>query len=76
MYLPVLGEKWGYLALQDIKEFFTEKKNDWEFEPDTFLELWDTSDLDIPNPMELYKLIPLPAEFKKGYSVDPMFALM
>jgi hypothetical protein len=64
---------WHY---RNVKEFFNEKKSDWEFMPDSFLDLLETGDIGIPNPIELYKLIPLPAEFKKGYSVDPTFALM
>lgn len=63
---------WHY---RDINDFFTEKKDEWEFEPSSFLELFDDMDLDIPNPLELYKLIPLPPNFKDGYK-DPMFVLM
>jgi hypothetical protein len=60
-----------------IEEFFEEKKNEWEFEPTSFLEVLKFDEIpNAPNLAELYKLIPLPPEFKKGYSVDPMFGIM
>ncbi len=60
-----------------IEEFFEEKKNEWEFEPTSFLEVLKFEEIpNAPNLAEIYKLIPLPPEFKKGYSVDPMFGIM
>lgn len=63
---------WHY---RNIYDFFAHKKDEWEFEPSSFLEMFSDNDLDMPNPLELYKLIPLPPAFKEGYK-DPMFALM
>jgi len=65
---------WHY---RDIEEFFEEKKMEWEFEPTSFLEVLSFDEIpNVPNFVELYKLIPLPPEFKKAYSVDPMFGIM
>lgn len=63
---------WHY---RDVNEFFNEKVNEWEFEPKSFEDLMSFDDMDIPNPINLYKLIPLPKEFKDAYK-EPMFALM
>lgn len=63
--------KWHY---RDINEFFLEKVGEWEFEPNSYDELFKDYPL-MQQTIELYKLIPLPPEFKKGY-VDPMFGIM
>ena len=65
---------WHY---RDIVEFFKEKKAEWEYEPTSFLEILSFDEIpNAPNLAELFKLIPLPPEFKKAYSVDPMFGIM
>jgi hypothetical protein len=60
---------------REIREFFNQKNTEWEFEPNSFDELFD-SDLGIPNPLLLYKMIPLPKEWKLGYQQDPMFGII
>lgn len=59
----------------EIREFFDAKKTEWEFEPNSFGELFDSS-LGIRNTMLLYKMIPLPKEWKLGYRQDPMFGIL
>lgn len=63
---------WHY---RGIREFFNEKQTEWEFEPNSFGELFDEED-GIPNPYILLKLAPLPKNWNLGYSQDPMFGLM
>jgi hypothetical protein len=69
------GNKNTVWHFREIREFFNEKNTEWEFEPNSFDELFD-SDLGIPNPLLLYKMIPLPKEWKLGYQQDPMFGIM
>jgi hypothetical protein len=59
---------------RDIFEFFEEKIAEWEYEPNTYDELFEDEPL-MQQAIDLYKLIPLPPEFKKGY-VDPIFGVM
>jgi len=68
------GEKIAKLHYRNIFEFFNDKVNDWEFEPASYDDLFENEPL-IRQTMELYKLIPLPPEFKKGYA-EPMFGIM
>ena len=63
--------KWHY---RDIFEFFEEKNNELEFEPDSYENLFEEQPL-MQQAQEMYKLVPLPPEFKKGY-VEPMFGIM
>lgn len=63
--------KWHY---RDIFEFFKEKIDDWEFEPNSYEDLFKVEPL-MRQTIELYRLIPLPKEFKKGY-IEPMFGVM
>lgn len=63
--------KWHY---RDINEFFQEKVNEWEYEPASYDELFKDYPL-MQQTLKLYKLVPLPPEFKKGY-VEPMFNIM
>lgn len=63
--------KWHY---RDINEFFKEKVDEWEFEPASYDELFKDYPL-MQHTLELYKLVPLPPEFKKGY-VERMFGIM
>jgi len=63
---------WQY---REIKDFFEEKLNEWEFEPNSYEELSENEPL-LKSTMEIYKLIPLPPEFKKGYSADPIWGIM
>jgi len=62
--------KWHY---RDIFEFFNEKVEDWEFEPSSYDNLFEEPLMQ--KTLELYKLVPLPADFKKGYT-EPMFGIM
>ena len=68
------GEKTAKLHYRNIFEFFNDKVNDWEFEPTSYDDLFEDNPL-MRQTIELYKLIPLPPEFKKGYT-DPMFGVM
>lgn len=63
--------KWHY---RDINEFFQEKVDEREFEPASYDELFKDYPL-MQHTLELYKFVPLPPEFKKGY-VEPMFGIM
>ena len=69
------GEKevsWHY---RDIKEFFNEKKKEWEYEPNSFHELIS----DVPEfqlIIEIHRNIPLHSNWKLGYKQDPMFGIM
>ena len=62
---------WHY---RKIKEFFNEKKTEWEFESNSFEELFKDSGL--PNLFLPFKFIELQKEWKLGYSQDPMFGVM
>ncbi len=62
---------WHY---RDINEFFQEKVDEWEFEPVSYDKLFKDYPL-MQHTLELYKLVPLPPEFKKGYA-EPMFGIM
>jgi hypothetical protein len=68
------GEKNARWHYRDIFEFFQEKANEWEFEPNSYDDLFKDEPL-MRSALELYKHIPLPADFKKGY-VEPMFGIM
>ncbi len=57
---------------REIKDFFNEKQSEWEFEPQSFEELFEEG----PNPLLLLKLKPLPKNWKLGYQQDPMFGIM
>jgi len=59
---------WHY---REIKEFFKEKESEWEFEPNSFDDLFS----DIPNFYLPFKHLPLPKEWKLAYK-DPMFGVM
>ena len=63
--------KWHY---RDIFEFFDSKISEWELEPKSYDEIFEDEPL-LQQAVDLYKLIPLPPEFKRGY-VDPMFGIM
>ncbi len=63
--------KWHY---RDIFEFFKSKIEEWELEPTSYNELFADVPL-LQHTVDLFKLIPLPPDFKKGY-VDPMFGIM
>jgi hypothetical protein len=63
--------KWHY---RDIFEFFKEKVTEWEFEPNSYDDLFKDEPL-MQQAIELYKIITLHSEFKKGY-VEPMFGIM
>ncbi|MCC5937541.1 MAG: hypothetical protein JJU34_09675 [Lunatimonas sp.] len=61
---------------REIREFFNEKQSEWEFEASSFLDLINFEDFGDLNPLEMFKLIPLPIEWKLAYSQDPMFGIM
>lgn len=63
--------KWHY---RDIFDFFSEKVNEWEFNYASYEDLFSDEPL-MKQAQELYKLVPLPAEFKKAY-IEPMFGVM
>ncbi|MCL7987385.1 hypothetical protein M8998_05465 [Sphingobacterium sp. lm-10] len=63
---------WHY---REIRDFFDEKLTDWEFEPNTYEELFEDEPL-LKSTVALYKLIPLPLEFKKGYSAEQFWGIM
>jgi len=68
------GEKEVNWHFRNIFEFFNEKVNEWEFEPTSYDNLFEDEPL-MRQAIELFKLIPLPAEFKKGY-IEPMFGII
>jgi len=68
------GEKAVRWHFKNIFEFFKEKVRDREFEPISYDYLFEGEPL-MQQTLELHKLIPLPAEFKKAY-VDPMFGII
>lgn len=68
------GGKTAVWHHRDIFEFFKEKVIEWEFEPNSYDTLFE-DEPPMQQLLELYKLIPLPPEFRKGYA-DPMFGLM
>ena len=68
------GEKNAIWHNRDIFTFFQEKVDEWEFEPDSYDDLFKNEPL-MKSALELHKLVPLPPEFKKGY-VEPMFGIM
>ena len=59
---------------RNIFEFFDEKKNEWEFESNSFDELF--TDNGIPNYAFAYKFVQLDKSWKLGYIQDPMFGVM
>lgn len=63
---------WQY---REIRDFFDEKLTDWEFEPNSYEELFEDEPL-LKSTVALYKLIPLPPEFKKGYSAEQFWGIM
>lgn len=68
------GEKNAIWHNRDIFKFFQEKVDEWEFEPDSYDDLFKDEPL-MKSALELHKLVPLPPEFKKGY-VEPMFGIL
>ena len=74
MHLSTLGRKGSKWHYRDIFEFFQEKAKEWEFEPNSYDELFKDDPL-MQSVLNSYKLVPLPAEFKKGY-IEPMFGVM
>ena len=62
---------WHY---RDIFLFFEEKKKEWQFEPTSYDSLFEEFPL-MESAMAMFKYIPLPPEFKRGY-IEPMFAIM
>ena len=68
------GEKNAIWHNRDIFKFFQEKADEWEFEPNSYEDLFKDEPL-MKSALELHKLVPLPLEFKKGY-VEPMFGIM
>jgi hypothetical protein len=68
------GEKEAKWHYRNIFEFFNEKVSELEFEPNSYEDLFEDEPL-LKQAIELYKLIPLPPEFKLGY-VEPMFEIM
>ncbi|HUC83165.1 MAG TPA: hypothetical protein VMR70_19805 [Flavisolibacter sp.] len=68
------GEKNARWHYREIFEFFQEKVTEWEFEPNSYDDLFRDEPL-MRNTLEVYKHIPLPADFKSGY-VDPIFGIM
>jgi len=68
------GKPKAEIHFRNIKEFFSEKGREWEFEAESYSELFDDEPL-MKQTLNLYKLIPLPVEFKLGYK-DPMFGIM
>lgn len=68
------GEKSARWHYRDIFEFFKDKVDEWEFEPNTYDDLFSNEPL-MRRALELYKNIPLPDDFRKGY-VEPMFGIM
>ncbi|MDF0716963.1 hypothetical protein PY092_12445 [Muricauda sp. 334s03] len=69
------GNKHAVWHYRPIHDFFDEKCKEWEFEPSSIEELFD-SDMDMPNPLQLLRMIPLPNEWKLAYKHDPMFDIM
>lgn len=59
---------------RSIKEFFEQKKEDWEFETGSFSELFE-DDAMMQSVINLYKMLPLDSSFKQGYK-DPLFGVM
>lgn len=68
------NQKQAVWHFREIFEFFEEKKSDWEFEPETFEELFTQSGL--PNLLLPYKFVKLDESWKQAYNYDPMFKLM
>ncbi len=68
------GKPKAEIHFRNIKDFFKEKCTEWEFETESYSELFDDEPL-MKQTLNLYKLIPLPAEFKQGYK-EPMFGIM
>lgn len=66
------GQKETTWHYRNLREFFNEKQKEWEFEFESYDDLFD----DIPNPYVVYKLIPLPKEWKLAYHHDPLFGIM
>lgn len=63
--------KWHY---RNIFEFFKEKVDEWKLELNSYDNLFEDEPLML-QAMELWKLVPLPSDFKKGY-VEPFFGIM
>lgn len=68
------GEKDANIHYRSIFDFFKTKVDEWEFEPNTYDNLFEDEPL-LKQGLELFKLIQLPPEFKKGYT-EPMFGVM
>ena len=62
---------WHY---RDIHEFFDEKKSEKEFDYASVGKLF--SEIGLLAIIEPFKHLPLPVEWKQGYSADPIFGLM
>lgn len=60
---------------RDINEFFTEKKTEWEFDTESFEDIFE-SDYGLSKLFDLVRSIPLPNNWKLGYQQDPMFGVM
>lgn len=59
---------------RNIKEFFEQKKTDWEFESNSFAELFEDEPM-MANVLSMYKFLPLPDTFKLGYK-ESLFGVM
>ena len=68
------GEKNATWHYRNIFDFFEEKKKDWGHEPISYETLFEDFPL-MQATMELYKNVPLPSEFRKGYE-NPIFGIM
>jgi len=65
---------WHY---RNVREFFESKKDEWEDNPSSFDDIWDFGDgFSMQNPIKFMKEIPLPPDWKKIYSIDPIFGVM
>lgn len=62
------------MAYKRYKRIFRSEKNDWEFETETFSELFQDEPL-MASTLNLYKLIPLPDTFIQGYK-EHLFGVM
>jgi hypothetical protein len=68
------GEKTVKWHFREIFEFFHKKYKEWEFQPNSFSDLYETNSLRLQM-KEIHELISLPIEFKKAY-IDPMHGIM
>ncbi len=62
---------------RSVKEFFKEKKEEIESEPETFLELVDFDETGIlKSYIKAFELIPLPKQFYDCYKYDSLFGII